>query len=453
MVSDRPQIDARTLADLAGPRTGPWIFAAIVDWAIIAAVFALVAHLDHPIAYALALVPLGSRQQALGALFHDAAHRLVARGGTVNDALGSALAAWPLGLTLGGYRRYHFAHHQALGTERDPEMLHKRAIPAWRLPASPALVVRSFVGDLLGGGLPHVAFAGTLTRPVSLLETLGIGAFWIAIFAVSYALGVLWIPLLWIAAVATVFWSGVRLRIWTEHLGTHGTHRITMPRWFSHLVMPHNIGLHWEHHNFPSVSFSNLPKLRAVLPGPQVPLDRLLRAFATSAPLASGSVGGTIDANGETAPLDDARAAAVEKHLSALRYLFHVALPIASGVLVYVGFRSELPASLAWLPRFAVLRGALPDSFVGVFPDAAWAYALGACLALVWRGSATWAARAWMLTAPIIAALWELGQRAGIVPGFFDPLDLVFSVVAALAAVVFCGSTRPWLTLARSKGS
>jgi hypothetical protein len=58
-----------------------------------------------------------------------------------------------------------------------------------------------------------------------------------------------------------------------------------------------------------------------------------------------------------------------------------------------------------------------------------------------------------MLAAPVIAALWELGQRAGILPGTFDPLDLVFSVVASLAAVVFCGLTEPWLTLARSKGS
>ncbi len=452
-MSDRPQIDARVLADISGPRMGPWIVAAVVDWALIAAIFALVAYLDHPIAYALALVPLGSRQQALGALFHDAAHGLVARRRPANDALGSVLAAWPLGLTLGGYRRYHFAHHQGLGTESDPEMFHKRTIPAWRLPASPALVVRSFFGDLVGGGLPHLVAAGTLTRPVSLLETAGIATFWAGIFAASYALGVVWIPLLWIAGVATVFWSGVRLRIWTEHLGTHGTHRITVPRWFSHLAMPHNIGLHWEHHHFPGVSFSNLPKLRALLPGPRVPLGRLLNAFLTSAPLASGSVGETIDANGGTAPLDDARAAAVEKRLSALRYLFHVALPMAAGVLVYVGFRSVLPTSLAWLPRFGFLRGALPDRVVGVLPDAAWAYALGACLALLWGSSKTWVARAWMLTAPVIAALWELGQRAGIVPGFFDPLDLVFSVVAALAAVVFCGLTEPWLTLARSKGS
>jgi len=272
----------------------------VLDWAVIVAIFAVVARIDHPVAYALAVFPLGSRQQGLGALFHDAAHRLVTKRRGWNDALGSVVAAWPLGLTLGGYRRYHFAHHEGLGTPRDPELTHKRTLPQWRLPASPLRMMRDFTSDLVGGGLPHLVAAGNLTRPISLLETAGIGAFWLGIFAIAWHLHVLWMPALWIAGVATVFWSGVRLRIWTEHLGTKGTHRITVPWWLAHLIMPHQIGLHWEHHHFPGVPFSNLVRLRALLPSPTLPLGTLVRAFFTARALPSGTIGEVIDEQAKT---------------------------------------------------------------------------------------------------------------------------------------------------------
>ena len=167
-MQSRPSIAPEALAALSVPRAWPWLVAAAVDWAIIVAIFVVVAKVDHPVAYALAVFPLGSRQQGLGALFHDAAHRLVSRRRGVNDGLGSVMAAWPLGLTLGGYRRYHFAHHDGLGTARDPELTHKRTIPQWRLPASGVRLLLAFVSDLVGGGLPHLVAAGNLTRPVSL---------------------------------------------------------------------------------------------------------------------------------------------------------------------------------------------------------------------------------------------------------------------------------------------
>jgi hypothetical protein len=168
-------------------------------------------------------------------------------------------------------------------------------IPQWRLPASKLAVVRDFASDWLGGGVPHLVAAGGLTRPTTLAETAGIGLFWLAIFGLAWKLHAVWVPALWIVSVATVFWSGVRLRIWTEHLGTRGTHRIVVPWWFAHLIMPHNIGLHWEHHLFPGVPFSNLARLRRLLPGPILPLQALLRAFLTSAPVPSGEIAETID--------------------------------------------------------------------------------------------------------------------------------------------------------------
>src|SRR5690349_2737849 len=208
------------LARLSRLEPERWLGAAIADWAVIALTFWVVAQFEHPLVYALAVIPLGSRQQALGALFHDAAHNLVTRRRRLNDALGSLLAAWPLGLTLGGYRRYHFAHHRALGSADDPENHHKGLLRQWNLPARPIRVLAGFVADLLGGGLPHLLAAGKLTRPVQVLEAIGMLLYWATIVGVCVWLGAWWIPVLWVVSIATVFWSGVRLRIWTEHLGT-----------------------------------------------------------------------------------------------------------------------------------------------------------------------------------------------------------------------------------------
>jgi fatty acid desaturase len=448
MPVERPQLPEGVLASICGPRPVPWLVAAAVDWAVIVLIFVIVARLNHPVAYALAVFPLGSRQQALGALFHDAAHRLVLRNRFWNDALGSALAAFPLGLTLGGYRRYHFAHHRALGTPDDPEITHKSTLRQWRLPASPLGVVRDFASDLLGGGLPHLVAAGGLTRPVSLPETACISVFWGVVFAVAYALHALWVPLLFVVSIATVFWSGVRLRIWTEHLGCLDTHRIHVPWWLSHAIMPHNIGLHWEHHHFPQVPFSNLPKLRTLLlPGhteapPILHVGDLLTAFLRSAPLPSGHIAQTIGRDGHTQPTaaDMARSAT---ELTVLRALVHVALPLWLGVCTYATCRSTLPRALSWFPLGGRCVGCLPERFVDVFPDAAWAYALTALVMLLWGPKPGTAGRLWIGSTVLVAAGWELGQRYGVVPGQFDWADLVFGVAACILAMFCCSVTPP----------
>ncbi len=446
LVAQRPHLDEATQRELSHPRVDRWLRAAVIDWTVIITVFVVVARIDHPLAYGLAIVPLGSRQQGLGALFHDAAHRLVTRHRALNEILGNVLAAWPLGLTLGGYRRYHFAHHRHLGTEFDPEVAHKRGVPQWPLPASPLRTARDFASDLIGGGVPHLVAAGSLTRPVSFAETAGIGLFWLAILFIAWQLHVVWIPILWIASIATVFWSGVRLRIWTEHLGTKDTHRIAVPVWLQHLIMPHDIGLHWEHHHFPSVPFWNLHKLRALLPPghdgapPLVSLSSLLRAFVLSTPLRSGEIGVTIGPDAAlTNPTDEQmiRERAV-KELDVLRLLMHVALPFVAALFVYIACRRQLPVALSWLPVSGFFAGKLNARFVDWFPDFAWSYSLTALMTLLWAnhpGRARWL---WIASAFVASAAWEIGQRYHFVPGVFDHGDLVFGIVGCALAVFLC---------------
>jgi fatty acid desaturase len=416
-----------------------WLGACAVDWAVIVATFVAVAAVDHPLVLVVAVFVLGSRQHALGALFHDAAHGLVSRHRLANDVLGNVLSAHPLGLTLGGYRRYHLAHHAHLGSDRDPENHHKAALPHWRLPASPASVAAQFLGDLAGGGLPHIWAAGRLTKPVRALEAVGLGAFWVAALGIAYACDALWVPLLWLVAVATVFWSGVRLRIFTEHLGTRDTHRIHVPPLLAHAIMPHHIGLHWEHHHFPRVPFWRLAELRRVIAGPPVvAFGALWRALVHARPLASGAVAAAV-AGGD----DAATVVAPAPPRRRLRFAAaHVALPLAAGFAVYALFRAPASAAELWLGRHGLALGlprlplrAFAQAVVDAVPSFAWTYAFTATQVAVWWDGRSGARAAWLGLTLAVAVAWELGQALALLPGTFSIWDLLATVVGfAIAA-------------------
>lgn len=130
------------------------------------------------------------------------------------------------------------------------------------------------------------------------------------------------------------------------------------------------------------------------------------------------------------------------------RYLLHGVLPVLAAAAIYVLFRSPRLRAFSWLDAWglgdlvAVARvwarpaaEHLPQWLLFSAPDALWVYALTACLAIVWRGERT--ARRWWLCAGIaLAAGGELGQWIGLVPGVFDPADLLLSLAAWGAAIV-----------------
>ena len=75
---------------------------------------------------------------------------------------------------------------------------------------------------------------------------------------------------------------------------------------------------------------------------------------------------------------------------------------------------------------FAPLRAHTPEWLAGSLPDAAWAYASGSSLALVWCGTSDrMGARAWWAFGAIVTASLELARAAHLIPGVFDTTDLV----------------------------
>lgn len=134
---------------------------------------------------------------------------------------------------------------------------------------------------------------------------------------------------------------------------------------------------------------------------------------------------------------------------TARRALLLVLLPLVLGVLAYAAWRPPDVGIVGWLSRASpgavrTARGGgaalgLPRVVVGVVPDLAWAFAFGACLALVWRGRAGAQRTAWLAAGFVVALACELGQAWELVPGTFDPLDLLAIAIGYAAGVVLGG--------------
>mgnify|MGYP004504346849 CR=1 FL=1 len=119
------------------------------------------------------------------------------------------------------------------------------------------------------------------------------------------------------------------------------------------------------------------------------------------------------------------------------------------GAAIYVLFRSPRLRVFDWL-RAAGLGGAvpaarawarpaaehLPEWLLYSAPDGLWVYGLTASLAIVWRGEPGRARRCWLCAGLALGAGGELGQLAGLVPGVWDPADLLLSAGAWGAAIV-----------------
>jgi len=119
-----------------------------------------------------------------------------------------------------------------------------------------------------------------------------------------------------------------------------------------------------------------------------------------------------------------------------------VVLPLALGATVYLFLRPRRAFFLGRLLETPVLGGAiqrvraftvplgrlLPSRLLGVFPDFAWAFAVSATLALLWRGRPGPAKILWCATGAALVVGYEIAQRYHLVPGTFDGQDLAAQI-------------------------
>jgi len=239
----------------------------------------------------LAILIVASRQNVLGLLVHDQAHKLGLRG-EMGDKFTNLFAAYPiLVLTVENYAKVHLAHHKYYFTDKDPDHLRKSG-NEWQVPKSKIELFRLFARDLSGlstyklirgktTSLNSEEFGRTtpkLMRPIFFLTIISVLTFFH-----------LWpiFLLYWLLPGLTIFQLIVRWGALTEHIyNTPGmkveeNSPLIIPTWINRLLLPNlNFSYHPYHHWHPYVSFSNLPKVHSLyLKCGLVDEERLFRGY------------------------------------------------------------------------------------------------------------------------------------------------------------------------------
>lgn len=245
------------------------------NWGIIAAAFAGVAALPHPLSVVVALFLIGARQLGLAVLMHEASHRTLLRDKRWNDAVGNWLCAYPVWSDLHAYRPYHLQHHAKTWTKDDPDIGLVLSFPI-----TPASLRRKVWRDLSGQtGRKFVrgAWKRSMARWragdehgrrafVGFLATNGV------LFALLAALGHPLLYLLWIGAWLTTNTLVTRIRSIAEHAMVPDPSdplrntRTTLVSWWERLLLaPNRVNYHLEHHLLMTVPHYKLPRLHHML--------------------------------------------------------------------------------------------------------------------------------------------------------------------------------------------
>jgi fatty acid desaturase len=250
-----------------------------VNWALVAAAFALVAWRPNPLTVVVALFVIGARQLGLAILMHDAAHRALFRSRWLNDWAGNWLCAYPVWSDLRPYRPYHLQHHAKTWTEDDPDLA--LATP---FPISRDSMRRKIWRDL-SGQTGWKRFRATLRRDlgrsrgrVQRTFDAGIEALHGVVLTNAILLGTLALAghpalyLLWVGAWLTSYSLVMRIRSIAEHAMTPDpadelrNTRTTLARWWERLLIaPNYVNYHLEHHLLMSVPHYNLPRMHRML--------------------------------------------------------------------------------------------------------------------------------------------------------------------------------------------
>ncbi len=255
-------------------------------WATIGLVLALAHAVDRVWGYALAALVIGSRQNALATLAHEAVHGLCLRDRRWNDRLGAWAYAYPLGILFGHDGRRHLRHHREVGERHDPDWTNYSNEGR----ETPGRVIVYLISLLFGLRLFQVVRSVALERAPRIRlddepateaaaglrrEFLGVLVCQLALFAALTALFEWWTyPLLWVLPMVTVAGFLVNLRALVEHAApTDAAGGAARLRDFAvnpleaFFLSPSHFHYHALHHAFVSIPHRNLPKARWALAG------------------------------------------------------------------------------------------------------------------------------------------------------------------------------------------
>lgn len=269
---------ARIVKELSTINQLESVGAIVSEWLAIAIAVVIYVRLSNPFLLPIFVMWIGARQHALAILMHEGAHYHLFKNRKVNELVSEVILAWPLFITTRAYRGPHFAHHRHVNTARDPDLMRKQHAE-WVFPKTWTALGLLLLRDVLGLNThQQISEAADLsderkeTSQGTDYHAMMRGLYYILVLAIVTYFR-LWptFLLLWILPTLTWLKMILRIRSIAEHFAIENDHvytrtRTTLPslfeKWF---IAPKNINYHLEHHLYPSVPFSRLPALHALL--------------------------------------------------------------------------------------------------------------------------------------------------------------------------------------------
>lgn len=270
-------LDAARLKQLQQLNSWKTAVALVFDWLVIAAAVAFSEYSGSWAAYLLAILIIAGRQHAIATLIHEFSHYRFIADKKLSDKIGDAFSAWPLFVTVDGYRQNHFQHHQYANTERDPDFMAKVGTQRYTFPQRVRNLTLNLLAYLAGinayldlrSGLVRLNKKNKLP-PAYVAARLSFYALSAAVLAAMGGLDELFFY--WLLPYVSLFMAIMYVRSVSEHFAIEdmdnklaGTRTVIPAFWERAFFGPHNVSYHLEHHLYAAVPFYNLPALHAEL--------------------------------------------------------------------------------------------------------------------------------------------------------------------------------------------
>ena len=120
-----------------------------------------------------------------------------------------------------------------------------------------------------------------------------------------------------------------------------------------------------------------------------------------------------------------------------------VVLPLLTGGLIYILFRADNLLMFRWFDKLGasdfisvcrqhtIGQFSLPTWLIYSLPDALWVFSFTSLMLSIWRDKFSVQSIFWILVAPTIGLLSEIGQAVHLVRGTFDFSDLTLILIAS----------------------
>jgi fatty acid desaturase len=273
----------------------------LIEYVSIAIIIGLNIMFPNPWFYIPSIMIIGSRMHGLLILMHDAAHYKFCNNKKLNDLICNIAITFPLFVNLYHWRSVHFAHHRDTGGEEDPDWMGYVNHPDYNLPMKTRKLLLILGQHMFGikylvvflstrhsltykikymissffdpGRVGSARIDGQTPSYFSLAQKIFLACSYIVCISLIIYFGLLKVFLLfWIAPLFLWTHFITKLRSYTEHCGLEHTGcyentRTMYVNWFDIIFLGYswNVGLHIDHHLFPSIPSYRLHKFHKII--------------------------------------------------------------------------------------------------------------------------------------------------------------------------------------------